>query len=137
MKYDGPSPGPDQEIEKTTLDLRWGSNGCLLTLMDLLFITANEISSEIDDYNTSSRQAIIIWENPDNCTKPRVRSIMYLEEFADKAFFDCMRCKRSSIILGGYSILRGPTDNAVVSIVSLSTGQAEATIRKRFISIIF
>ena len=135
MKYDGPSPGPDQEIEKTTLDLRWGSNGCLLTLMDFRWTTANEISSEIDDYNR--RQAIIIWENPDNCTKPRVRSIMNLEHFVDKAYFLCMRSYRSNIILGGLNVEHnGPTNKGVVSIVSLSTGQAEAIIRKMFISII-
>ena len=129
MKYDGPGPGgpgPNQETEKQTLELRWGGDGyCLLTLISS--------DSEIDD----KPQAIIIWENPDNCTKPRVRSIMNLEQYVDKAYFMCMRCNRSNIILGGLNVEHnGPTNKGVVSIVSLSTGQAEAIIRKRFISII-
>ena len=137
IKYDGPSPGgpgPDQETEMATLDLRWGGDGyCLLTL-----ITSD---SEIDD----KPQAIIIWENPDNHTKPRVRSIMNLDQFADKAYFDCMQCNRSCIILGGWSEERwngmeyglehpmALNMEGVLSIISLSTGQVEAIIRERFI----
>ena len=137
IKYDGPSPGGpgnDQETEMATLDLRWGGDGyCLLTL-----ITSD---SEIDD----KPQAIIIWENPDNHTKPRVRSIMNLDQFADKAYFDCMQCNRSCIILGGWSEERwngmeyglehpmALNMEGVLSIISLSTGQVEAIIRERFI----
>ena len=122
MKYDGPSPGPDHATENSPLDLRWGADGyCLLTLI--------ASDNEIDD----KPQAIIIWENPDNCTKPRVRSIMNLEQFKDKLYFLCMRCNRSSIILGGFSEERNRLANeGVVSIVSLSTGQAQSIIRKRF-----
>ena len=127
MNYDGPRPGyAGQETDKAIIDLQWGGDGyCLLTLL--------ESDSEIDD----KPQAIIIWENPDNCTKSRVRSIMNLEQFADKEYFLCMRCTRSSVILGGFNEERnGPIDKGVVSIVSLSTGQAESIIRKRFTLII-